>query len=219
MVTYKIHLIRTGSTSDGMWKRYVGQSDVPLCQQGIENLEALKEDYQYPLVEQIYSSPLSRCTETAAIIYPDKNVVLVDDLMDMHLGEFEGKSFDELRNSAAFNNWIKNSFEHTPPGGEQTVDFTERIIHAISDIFAEMMQDQLRSVAVVTHGGVIMTLLAAIGLPKLPIHQWSVQNGSGYTIQMTPQMWMRDRAAEVFSHVPTPKVEDEMDVYDLYYNK
>ncbi|MDL2234164.1 histidine phosphatase family protein [Ruminococcaceae bacterium OttesenSCG-928-L11] len=218
MITYKIHLIRTGKTSDGPWKRYVGQSDLPLCDKGREGLEELKKEFQYPKVEMVYTSPLSRCVETADILFPDLYTVKVDGLMDMNLGEFEGKTFDELRDNDAFSQWLKNSFQNTPPGGEETEAFTKRIIHALSTIFINMMEEKVTNVAVVTHGGVIMTLLAGIGLPKLPLHQWAVANGSGYTLLMTPQMWMRDHAAEVFGHLPEPRTEDDMDVYGLYYN-
>lgn len=219
LITYKIHLIRTGSTSEGLWKRYVGQSDIPLSEKGIEGIKQLSTEFQYPRVGLVYSSPLSRCTQTADILYPDTQLIKMDGLMDMNLGEFEGKTFEELRDNDHFAKWIKNSFEHTPPGGEDTVDFTERIIHAISDIFVDMMEKRVTNVAVITHGGVIMTLLASIALPKLPLPQWAVGNGCGYTLLMTPQMWMRDRAAEVFAHVPMPTLEDDMNMYGLYYNE
>lgn len=219
MINYKIHLIRTGSTSEGMWKRYVGQSDIPLSPKGEEGLRQLATEFQYPRVELVYSSPLRRCTQTADILYPDTQVIAMDGLMDMNLGEFEGKTFEELRGSDDFEKWIKNSFEFTPPRGEQLSAFAERIVHAVSDIFVGMMEQRVANAAIITHGGVIMTLLAAIALPKLPLPQWTVDNGCGYTLLMTPQMWMRDRAAEVFAHVPTPTMEDDMDMYGLYYNE
>ena len=66
-----------------------------------------------------------------------------------------------------------------------------------------MMQNRITSAAVVTHGGVIMTLLTAFGYPKRELGIWSVENGKGYTILMSPQMWMRDNSFEIYDTVPS----------------
>lgn len=219
MITYKMHFIRTGKTSTQPGKRYVGQSDIPLCEKGVEALREMEREFTYPPAEVVFASPLTRCVQTAEILYPDTQTILIDGLMDMNLGEFEGKSFEELRENDAFALWIKDSFQNTPPGGEEITVFTERIVDAVREIFIKMMEEKITNVAVITHGGVIMSLLAAIGLPKMPLHQWAVDNGTGYTLLFTPQMWMRDGSAEVFCHQPEPSMQDDMGVYDLYYNK
>ena len=202
MLTYKIHLIRTGKTSGGILKQYVGQNDLPLCDSGIQNLRILRENNLYPPADMIYSSPLRRCRQTVEILYPDTFVDYHPGLMDMNLGEFEGKTFEELRGEKEFSLWIENSFENTPPGGEDAATFVQRLVGTLDDIFRQMTEERITSIAVVTHGGVIMTLLAAVGLPKMPLHEWAVDNGCGYTVQMTTQMWLRDHKCEVVSSLP-----------------
>lgn len=219
MITYKIHLIRTGKTSAQPGKRYIGQSDVPLCQEGVEALCKMIGEFTYPPAEMVFTSPLSRCVETAGILYPNTYTEEVDSLMDMNLGEFEGKSFEELRENEDFSRWIKDSFKYTPPGGEDITAFTQRITDAVREIFIRMMEEKITNVAIITHGGVIMTLLAAIGLPRMPLHQWAVENGTGYTLLFTPQMWMRDGAAEVFCRQPEPNMQDDMGDYGLYFDE
>lgn len=218
MITYKLHLIRTGSTSANPWKRYVGQSDIPLCDKGVEGLQDLRHEFTYPEVEQVFASPLHRCIQTADILYPEVPLTAVDGLKDMNLGEFEGKTFEQLRGNEAFAKWLSNSFQNTPPGGEPTQDFTQRVVDALDSVFRRMTGERVTSAAVITHGGVIMTLLSVVGLPKLPLHQWTVSNGTGYTLLMNTQMWMRDRKAEVYGFIPEPTIEDDMDVYGLYFN-
>ena len=83
------------------------------------------------------------------------------------------------------------------------MQFAERLLHAVTQIFAHMMQEGLTNVAVVTHGGVIMTLLSAFGFPEREFGSWSVENGRGYTVLLTPQMWMRDNKFEVYDTVPS----------------
>lgn len=207
-----MHWIRTGATSTDEMKRYVGQLDLPLCEEGVLRLEDLREEYDYPRPEMVFTSPLQRCVQTADILYPDLLTETAPDLADLHLGSFEGKWFDELQQDPDFLRWLDNSAENPPPGGEDTQAFTMRLVRGVRDIFSRMMDQRIRSVAVVTHGGVIMTLLAAIGLPKAPLQQWAVGNGMGYTLLFTPQMWMRDGCAEVFAQIPTvPTAENGTD--------
>lgn len=212
LITYKIHLIRTGNTTDDENRPYVGQLDLPLAQSGQELLAAMKEQFGYPKVQLVYTSPLKRTVETADILFPDNQVIPIDALKDMNLGDFQGKTFKELEFQEDFVKWINNSAEYAPPGGESTLEFTKRIIGAINGIFFEMMNQKLTNVAVITHGGVIMSLLANIGLPKAPPQEWLVENGTGFTLMMTPSMWMRDHLGEVTSRVPTLKDEESYDL-------
>lgn len=218
-VTYKMHFIRTGSTSVETEKRYVGQSDPPLCPEGMEKLEDKLDTAEYPRVQAVFTSPLRRCVQTADILYPDTFTETVEGLMDMNLGDFEGYSFGDLQGNEDFIRWLDNSAENPPPGGEEAAAFTIRIVQAVQEIFRRMMDQQLRSVAVVTHGGVIMSLLAAIGLPKLPLQRWAVSNGDGYTLLFTPQMWMRDGCAEVFAAIPTPFAKWDEDEKERYFTE
>ena len=55
---------------------------------------------------------------------------------------------------------------------------------------------------IVTHGGTIMTLLAAYGIPRASFYDWMVGNGCGYSIRITPGLWMRDNVAEVYATIP-----------------
>lgn len=214
MIAYKMHLIRTGSTFDGSARRYVGQADLPLSLSGAEELEAMREGFRYPGVEMVFTSPLRRCVETAEILYPDLLAETLPGLMDMRLGAFEGRTYEELRDGEAFEAWMRDSSRNTPPGGEDALSFQKRTIGAVRDIFRRMMGERMQNVAVVTHGGVIMSLLTGICLPKRPLHEWAVGNGAGYTLLFTSQMWMRDGCAEVFRPLPEAAGEGEDDFFD-----
>lgn len=227
MTTYRVHFIRTGRTGENAPGQYVGQLDLPLCAEGIEELEQLREDYRYPRVEMVYTSPLRRCIQTADVLYPETMTRTIDALADMHLGRFQGKSFDELRDDPDFAAWIADSAKNPPPEGEAPDAFMARIVGAVREIFGQMMEEGLRNAAVITHGGVIMSLLAGIGLPKAPMQQWATAGGTGFTLLFTPQMWMRDGCAEVFAAIPEPygrqaedDVEDWMDdAFDGLYDE
>ena len=65
MKTAQIHLIRHAAegNEDG---RYIGQTDLPATDEGLRQIDDLKEEYGgYPDVEAVFSSPLKRCLPTA----------------------------------------------------------------------------------------------------------------------------------------------------------
>ncbi|MEF9983011.1 MAG: histidine phosphatase family protein [Oscillospiraceae bacterium] len=202
MKTYKLHFIRHGITSGNKEGRYVGQKDVSLCPEGIEEIQKLLNEFSYPYVEKIYTSPLSRCIETAHLIYPEFENYIVDEMKELDFGDFEGRSYKDLEGDENFKMWIQNSKEFSPPNGEKGDAFISRLLIGIEKIFKDMMDNNITSAAVFTHGGVIMSLFSAIGLPKHSMAEWMTQNACGYTVLLTPQMWMRDQSFEVYDIIP-----------------
>lgn len=92
MLTYKIHLFRHGITRANLEGKYVGLTDYPLCQEGIDALKEYVKGKDYPAIEKIYTSPLRRCRETAKILYPGYKTFDVPQLMEMDFGLYEGKT-------------------------------------------------------------------------------------------------------------------------------
>ena len=61
MKTFKLHLIRHGLTSGNLQGLYIGSgTDIPLCDEGRAQLAELKERFEYPQVDTVFSSPLMR---------------------------------------------------------------------------------------------------------------------------------------------------------------
>ena len=202
MITYKIHLLRCAGTEQRQRGFYVGQQDFPICETGRDALIEFSQRFEYPQVDMVLTSPLLRCTQTADILYPDVYTEQMSELRDLCLGEFEGKTPDRLADNPAFEAWLKNSLENTPPGGEGLQDFALRVTGALESIFTRMMQESIANIAVITHAGVIMTLLASAGIPRLAPQEWLSENGCGFTLLMSAQMWMRSRCGEVFERIP-----------------
>lgn len=65
-----------------------------------------------------------------------------------------------------------------------------------------MMTSGISSATIVTHGGVIMTLLAVYGLPQAHSYDWRMDCGYGYATRITPGLWMRDKVIEVYNTIP-----------------
>lgn len=210
MQSYYIYFIRHGAVDGVNLGRYIGSTDVHLSEKGRQGLAEIKTDFGYPAVERVYTSPLVRCTETCSIIYPGQDYHTVGDLSECSFGEWEGKTAAELAGNPLFTQWLQNSDQTPPPGGESGKTFAQRVCRAFERIVEDLSAQNIGSAAIVTHGGVIMTLLAMYGLPQAESYRWRMDNGYGFAVRITPMLWMRDRVMEVYDTVPfAPRPESE----------
>ncbi len=211
MQSYVIYLIRHGSIDETLKGRYIGSTDVHLSQKGISSLEKIKNDYGYPHPQMVFSSPLTRCTETCSIIYPENEIRTVGDLSECNFGDWEGKSAIDLASDPSFSSWLQNSDQFPPPNGESGKQFAFRICKAFEHIVEEIISSNITASSVITHGGIIMTLLSVYGIPQAQSHQWRMDNGYGFAIRITPSLWSRDKIVEVFDTVPfAPKPNNQL---------
>ncbi|MBQ6930226.1 MAG: histidine phosphatase family protein [Oscillospiraceae bacterium] len=203
MLTYKLHLIRHGLTSGNTESRYVGGgTDESLCQLGIDSLNFLKDNYSYPKVEKVYTSPMKRAVETCEIIYPDCDYTAVDNLKECNFGEFENKSFAELSNNIRFSYWLKHQSEFVPEGGESNQEFAQRCADGLNQVFMDMMKNNIHEAACICHGGVMALLLGMYAYPQKPFHEWTSDSGCGFTVATNTQLWTRDNVMEAVDILP-----------------
>ena len=80
--------------------------------------------------------------------------------------KFENKTADELMNDPDYEQFIKGGLDNPPPNGESTREVINRCYEALNIIISDMMYEGLTNVAVCTHGGLIMNMLAGFGVPK-----------------------------------------------------
>ncbi|MBR0348137.1 MAG: histidine phosphatase family protein [Clostridia bacterium] len=218
MKSYYIQLIRNGLTAGNVGGRYIGHTDEELSTEGIEQIRQMKEDYKYPDVEAVFSSPLKRCTQTAKLIYPNCDPIIIDGFIEYNFGEFEGKSAEELESHPVFPDWLAGKKGVSPPFGESNEDFSQRIAQTMVKVIDGVIQSGITKTAIVTHGGVIMALLAMFGLPEASMHEWLTPGGCGYTIRVTPSLWSQGRKFEVFAQIPEIEGEDEFRDIDDDFN-
>ena len=190
MKTYKIHLIRHGLTEANIKGQYVGnRTDLPLCDEGIDELRALRDTVDYPDIERLYTSPMLRCRQSANIIYPDTDYTVIDEFAEYDFGEFEGKTANELESREAFALWTAGKLP-APPGGESTENFIKRLALGFRAVVEDMMKEGVGSSAVIMHGGAIMMLLSACAVPQRKALEWSSENGRGFSVLVTPSTTM-----------------------------
>ena len=208
MKSYIIHFIRHGAIDETLLGKYIGTTDVPLSDKGRLDLKRLDYEYRYPGTQVVFTSPLKRCTETCKILYPELNPLSIANLSECNFGEWEGKTAEELKSDPDFEKWLAGDNSVKPPRGESNADFTRRICRMFESIVEGLMKTGTTESVIVTHGGVIMTLLAVYGLPQAKPFEWTMDNGFGYSLRVTPMLWQRDKVCEVFQTIPMEQEAD-----------
>lgn len=218
MKTYTIHFIRHALTQGSIDGRYIGQTDEELCKEGIEQLEAMKKDYDYPYPDVVFTSSLKRCKQTASILYPDKTSIEMRGFDECDFGEFEGHTAAELEPYEEFSQWLSGGEDVRPLNGESNSEFATRVCDCFVKTVDGMIKTGTKSAAIITHGGVIMSILAAFGVPELPMTEWLCPSACGYTVRITPSLWSRMKKIEVINEVPAEPLtasQEEM-LWDYY---
>jgi len=206
MKTYKIYFIKHGLIEGNLTGKYIGKTDALLIPEGLAMLNAMKEQYVYPEVDEYFVSPLMRCKQTMAALYPEAEPIVVPELAEYDFGDFEGKTAKELADNKDYKKWLSpESAQVNAPNGENTEEFTTRICMAFNSIVQYMMSNNKREAVVCTHGGVISTILATYGFPQRTVAEWDCVGGKGYCIQVTPTIWMREGMFEVIGLFPFVK--------------
>lgn len=160
MNTTKLYLIRHGETEQNKTGVLMGSTDTPLNDHGRLQAATLGERLNALEVDSIFSSPLSRAVETAALVFGEEAPIITDSsLQEFHFGEWEGMHFSEIARQypEIWQKWLTDWEQTHIPGGEAFPAFKHRVISVVEEI---VRYNAGKRVAVVSHGGCIRSLLA-----------------------------------------------------------
>lgn len=148
-----VALLRHGDTAWSAEGRIQGRSDVPLSDAG----RAALAGFRLPPIcadMHVLTSPLLRCTETAALIGSPRAPV-EPRLVEMHWGAWEGSLLAELRAELgeAMRANEARGWDFRPAGGESPREVLARV--------QGWLRDCDRPTLAVTHRGVIRAVFAA----------------------------------------------------------
>ncbi|MET7751876.1 bifunctional RNase H/acid phosphatase [Micromonospora sp. NPDC005367] len=158
----RLLLVRHGETEYTEQGRYSGRGDVALSARGREQIRATAARVAAlaPGAAAVVSSPLSRCTATAAAIAEALGGVPVrreDDLIECDFGAWEGRTFAEVREGwpGELDAWLASTAV-APPDGESFVQVAERAGRAVAALCAAYPRE---TVVVVSHVSPIKLML------------------------------------------------------------
>lgn len=202
MKGYRISMLRHGRTKGNDQGLYIGKTDLPLTEEGKEELRDLYASYEYPRVHRVYSSPLERAVQSAEILFPDTDITIAEDLREMDFGVFEGLPAEELVNLDSYRKWLKGGLDNPAPNGESMREVMVRCYSAMNAIILDMMKNGITHAGIMTHSGILMNTLSCFGLPKMKPMEFNCRMGFGYEIMVTANMWQNGNTFEILGRIP-----------------
>ncbi|MBI4335217.1 MAG: histidine phosphatase family protein [Candidatus Omnitrophica bacterium] len=159
----KIYLIRHGETTWNKKEMVQGNSDPLLSALGRRQAALLARELKGRGIDKICSSPLRRAHSTARAVAGSTGapIEIHHDLREINLGAWEGKTISQIRKShpAEYRKWLRGPSYAKIKEAEHILDFKKRALDAFHGIVST---NGSRSVAIITHGGVIISILSHI---------------------------------------------------------
>jgi probable phosphoglycerate mutase len=180
----KLFLIRHGQTSWNEEGRYQGNKDTNLTRLGIKQAKLVAKYLSRVDFSNIYSSPLKRALHTANIINKNRSsrIIIRENLREIYFGKWEGMKINEINQkyNEDYKNWLNDPFNNSPTQGESFKELTIRTVKEIENIINENNDNS--NIAVVSHGGAILSLL--IYWLKIPVSRWKsiIQRGGSISV-------------------------------------
>jgi uncharacterized phosphatase len=168
-----LYLVRHGETDWNAQRRIQGSTDIPLNAMGRAQAATTGRLLARREWDGIYSSPLSRAFETASIIAAEVGLDrprTIDAIVERNYGAAEGLNWEEIE--ARFPGDI------AVPGRETHAEVADRVIPALVSLAASRPRTAL---LVVTHGGVIRSVLNAV---EPDVAHGSITNGSIHSFEL-----------------------------------
>jgi broad specificity phosphatase PhoE/CTP:molybdopterin cytidylyltransferase MocA len=167
----KLILIRHGSTQRHREKIFLGQTDVPLSSKGRREAKAAGRELaaMNPHTDRIYTSDLSRASETAEIVAgilkrnPPMDIIPSPRLREIHLGDWDGRYIKEIK--AAFPEEYEKRGEDIlsykrGTEAENHYDLSYRVNKELRRIFEDEAKRGISDIVVVAHAGTIRVIMA-----------------------------------------------------------
>jgi len=152
-----VHLFRHSMTKGNLERRYIGKTvDEPLGEEGIALAEKRAAEIGELPGSYVFVSPMLRCRQTAEILFPDKEQIPIEEIMEIDFGDFSNKTYLELDGNEDYQKWIDSNGTLPFPNGESKEYFVERNIVGIEKIFALAKEKEMDEFAIVAHGGTVM---------------------------------------------------------------
>lgn len=136
-----IFLVRHGETEWNLKGKLQGHKNSPLTINGKKQALDVKKLLAPYVIHKAYTSPLKRAVDTTKLILGDRivQVVMLNDLKEIGLGPWEGKTKEETKRShpEAYENFWFHPQLFCLAGAETFMHLQHRLVSAIQKIFKD----------------------------------------------------------------------------------
>ena len=164
-----LHLIRHEKTQANVERKYIGWTNEPI----LKNVQA---NFHFES-SMVYGSDLKRCEQTALCYFPTAQFIPITALRELNFGDFEMKTYEQLKDNDIYRHWIDQPFKVTPPNGEDFQTFEQRVLNAVYTIIK-----QEGEYTFVVHGGVIRVLLTQLCFEEKTFQQIQANHRTIYSL-------------------------------------
>jgi len=156
----RLYFVRHGESQDDIEDCYGGIADFPLTDAGKQQASSVAAQLRDEGIDAIYTSPLSRANETAAIIAASLSLptpIVIDDLQERNtygvLSGVNKKRAEQLFARVLSSLTEKPGYsKQTVLGGEEYEAFVQRVQRALDAVANSSIQRSVQAAVVVTHG-------------------------------------------------------------------
>jgi alpha-ribazole phosphatase len=177
-----IILIRHGQTTTNAQRLLVGRSDPTLTELGVRQAVALRP--MLTDVAEVWSSPLRRARQTAALAMPELAAVIKESFIEVDYGSLDGQSVDAVTR----HQWRAFESDHDVAlGGGESLASVDARVHAELELLlgdrASLLHRPDRHLAIVSHVSPIKSATTwALGVAGSVAWRTRLDNGSLTTI-------------------------------------
>lgn len=179
-----LYIIRHGKPEFRGEKRCIGTTDLPLSEEGREQMREVCERLRHANIRRIFVSPLARTRESAEILSEGMiPITEIPELREIDMGVWENQTFSRIRRDypEEYEARGRDFAGFRPQGGETFRECQQRAYLAYRKILAEAEGN----VALVAHAGVNRALISflegrelsqllSIPQPYGNIYQWDI---------------------------------------------
>lgn len=153
----KVIFLRHLPTSNNLNNIFIGHLDLECDRSYADSFDFSTIQSVTTNIQIVFTSPLKRAIKTAQLVFPNKNIIIDNRLIERDLGEWSNRSKAELRNTfpEAFYDNGKLKFSFTPLNGENFEDLIRRVASFIAEAYSRYKDE---TISVVTHNGIITTV-------------------------------------------------------------
>jgi alpha-ribazole phosphatase len=190
MNTVKIYLVRHGEILIDSEKRYIGQIDLPLNENGRKQAARLRDQLSRVKLDRIICSDLARAVTTASIIgeKQESQLEVKKELREIDMGVWDGMTFASVRRSypGEYEKRGSDLINYRPPGGESFAQCAARVLPVIDDA----LQVTVGKILIVGHAGVNRLIICrALGLPMTGMFDIKQDYGCLNILQVAQGCW------------------------------
>ncbi|MDR1117355.1 MAG: GNAT family N-acetyltransferase [Oscillospiraceae bacterium] len=155
----RVYLIRHAEAEGNIYRRVHGTYDSLLTENGILQVEALRERMKGESVGRVFSSDLMRAVKTAGAVRTRSKIIEIPAFREMYMGAYEDSTWGELlRRDRGIAGRYAADMDYRIEGGESMRDVYNRVSPSLGGI----TKGGAEAVAIVSHSFALRAVMCAL---------------------------------------------------------